>query len=159
MLNATTINKLNEMRLTAMADALREQIQKPEYANLTFEERIGLIIDVEWARRKNNQLARLIKKATFKSTTASVEDIEYHADRKLDPSFILKLSTCNYIHEKLNVIIMGASGAGKTYLSCALGMAACRNMLTTKYIRLPELLTELAIARGDGSYKKVIAQL
>ena len=157
MLNETTINKLNDMRLRSMADSLREQTNNPAMSSLSFEERIGLIVDTEWARRKNKLLDRLIKKAALKFPYACVEDIEYHADRQLDQAQILRLSTCNYIHEKHNVIIMGASGAGKTYMGCALGISACRNLFTTKYIRLPELLTDLAIAKGDGTYKKVVA--
>lgn len=158
MLNGTTINKLNDMRLRSMAESLREQMSNPSFASLSFEERFGLIVDTEWVRRKNKQLDRLIKKSTFKLPFACVEDVEYHADRRLDQAQILRLSTCNYIHEKHNVIIMGASGAGKTYLGCALGNSACRNQFTTRYIRLPELLTDLAIAKGDGTYKKVVAQ-
>lgn len=96
-----------------------------------------------------------MKRADFKQN-ACIEDIEYHTDRKLDKVQITRLSTCNYIYNKHNIIIMGASGSGKTYLSCAFGIQACRNYFTVKYIRLPELLTDLAIARGDGSYKKII---
>jgi DNA replication protein DnaC len=128
MLNETTINKLNDMRLRAMAESLREQMKSPSFAKLSFEERFGLIIDSEWSRRKNAQLDRLIKKATLKFPYACAEDIEYHADRHLDQSQILRLSTCNYLHEKHNIIIMGASGAGKTYMGCALGNASCRNL-------------------------------
>ena len=146
------------MRLRAMADSLREQMQNTSYATLSFEERLGLIIDAEWTRRKNNQLDRLIKKAALRFPHACVEDIEYHTDRQLDQAQILRLSTGNFIHEKHNVILMGASGAGKTFVGCALGIAACRQLFTTKYIRLPELLTDLAMARGEGTYKKVIAQ-
>ena len=158
MINEASIQKLHDMRLRVMADAFREQSKSPAFSKLSFEERFGLIVDAEWARRKNNHLSRLIHKATFKIPNACVENIEYHEDRRLDQSTILRLATCNYIHEKNNVIIMGASGAGKTYMGCAIGISACRNYLTTKYIRLPELLTDLAIARGEGTYKKVIAQ-
>lgn len=158
MLNKTTINKLNDMRLRSMADSLLEQMKTPSFATLSFEERFGLIIDAEWSRRKNKHLDRLIKKASLKFPHACVEDIEYHPDRQLDQAQILRLSTCNYIHDKHNVILMGASGAGKTYIGCALGISSCRNFFTTKYIRLPELLTDLAIARGDGSYKKIVDQ-
>jgi len=158
MLNETTISKLHDMRLRTMAESLRDQMKSPSFSTLSFEERFGLLVDAEWAKRKNKQLERLIRKATLKLPSACTEDIEYHADRRLDQAQILRLSTCSYIHEKHNVIIMGASGAGKTFLGCALGISACRNQFTTKYIRLPELLTDLAIARGDGSYKKVIAQ-
>lgn len=158
MLTNTTITKLNEMRLSAMAESLREQMRTPSYSSLSFEERFGLVVDSEWARRKTNQLNKLIKKATLRYPTACVEDIEYHADRRLEQSQILRLSAGNFIHEKLNIILMGASGAGKTFVGCALGNAACRKLYTTKYIRLPELLTDLAIARGEGTYKKVISQ-
>lgn len=158
MLNSATINKLNDMRLRTMAESLREQMHNPAMSTLSFEERFGFIVDSEWAKRKNRHLDRLIKKAGLKVSSACVEDIEYHPDRKLDQPLILRLSTCAYIHEQLNVIIMGASGAGKTYVGCALGIAACRNFFSTRYIRLPELLTDLAIARGDGSYKKLMAQ-
>lgn len=157
MLNETTINKLNDMRLRSMANSLKEQLSNPSMASLSFEERLGLIVDSEWARRKNNHLDKLIKRAVLRFPNACIEDIEYHSDRHLDQANIIRLSTCNYIHEKHNIIIMGASGAGKTYIGCALGIAACRNFFTTKYIRLPELLTDLAIARGEGTYKKVMA--
>lgn len=158
MLNQTTINKLNEMRLTSMAESFRQQLQDPSFEQLGFEERFGLMVDTEWARRKNNKLARLIRKAELHTTEACIEDIEYHADRKLDKIQITRLATCTYIQEKHNIIILGASGAGKTYLSCAFGIAACRNFYSVKYIRLPDLLNELAVARGEGIYQKVMKQ-
>lgn len=158
MVNETTISKLISMNLSLMAEHFREQLQTPSFHSLSFEDRLGLLVDAEWIRRKNNQLDKLIKTATLRYPNACVEDIEYHADRKLDPAQILRLSTVTFIHEKQNVILMGASGAGKTYIGCALGISACRQFLATKYIRLPELLTDLAVARGEGMYKKVIAQ-
>lgn len=158
MINETTIAKLNEMRLASMADSYREQLQDTSYQELSFEERFGLIVDLEWSRRKNNKLSRLIKKADFRFNQACVEDIEYHSDRKLDKSQITRLASCNYIQDKHNVIIMGASGNGKSYIACALGIAACRNYYTVKYVRLPDLLDELTVARGEGIFKKVIKQ-
>lgn len=158
MVNETTISKLHEMRLTAMADSYREQLRDNSFSVLSFEERFGLLVDLEWSRRKSNKLTLLIKRADLKFSNACVEDIEYHADRKLDKALIIRLSTCTYIQEKHNVIIMGSSGNGKTYISCALGIAACRNSFTTKYIRLPDLLDELAVARGEGIFKKVMKQ-
>jgi len=158
MLNEQTISKLDEMRLAAMARAFKDISSNPSYTEISFEERFGMIVDAQWTSRKNNQIARLFKKATFKFPSASIEDIEYHADRKLNKELILKLATCSYINEKHNVIVMGASGAGKTFISCALGASACRNLLSVKYVRLPELLADLAIARGEGAYKKVINQ-
>jgi len=158
MVNETTISKLNEMRLTSMAESFRQQLQDPSIHELCFEERFGLMVDTEWARRKNNKLNKLIRKADLYFNQACIEDIEYHADRKLDKAQITRLSTCTFIQEKHNIIILGASGAGKTYLSSAFGIAACRNFYTAKYIRLPDLLNELAVARGEGVYKKVMKQ-
>jgi DNA replication protein DnaC len=87
-----------------------------------------------------------------------MEDIEYYPDRKLDKVQLLRLATCNYIQEKHNIIVMGAAGNGKSYMGCAFGVAACRNYYTVKYIRLPDLLNELAVARGEGIYQKVMKQ-
>jgi DNA replication protein DnaC len=158
MLDQMTITKLHEMKLSAMAEAFRNQTQDQALAGLSFEERFGLIVDIEWAKRKNNRLTRLIRKAGFSDNNACIEDIEYTADRKLDKTQITTLATCNYIQEKHNIIILGAAGAGKSYLGCAFGVAACRNFLATKYVRLPELLNDLAVARGEGTYKQVIKE-
>jgi len=158
MINATTVNKLNEMRLTAMADSYRHQLEESSFESLSFEERFSLMVDTEWARRKNKRLTKLIRKADFQQSDACIENIEYHTDRKLDKAQIARLATCTYIQEKHNLIILGASGAGKSYISCAFGNAACRNFYTVKYIRLPDLLNDLAVARGEGIYKKVMKQ-
>ncbi|MFZ3372676.1 MAG: ATP-binding protein, partial [Desulfitobacteriaceae bacterium] len=158
MLNETTIGKLHEMRLPSMAESFRQQLLDQSFNGLCFEDRFGLMVDTEWARRKNNKLAKLIHKAELSFSEACIEDIEYHSDRKLDKMQITRLSTCSYIQEKHNIIILGASGAGKTYLSCAFGIAACRNFYTVKYIRLPDLLNDLAVARGEGIYQKVMKQ-
>jgi DNA replication protein DnaC len=158
MINSTTVNKLHDMRLSAMADAFEYQISDEKYRDLSFEERVGIIVDLEWARRKSNKLLLLIKRAEFRYPHASIEDIEYHTDRKLDQTQILRLSGCTFIEEKRNLIIMGASGNGKSYIACAFGIAACRNYYSVKYIRLPDLLDELAVARGEGIFKKVTKQ-
>lgn len=158
MINETTVSKLHELRLTSMVESYRKQLQDPAFKDLSFEERFGLMVDTEWARRKNNKLTKLIKKSDLHFNNACIEDIEYHADRKLDKAQITRLSTCAYIQEKHNIIVLGASGAGKTYISCAFGTAACRNFYTVKYIRLPDLLNELAVARGEGIYQKVMKQ-
>lgn len=113
-------------------------------------------MDMEWSRRKNNRLSSLIRKADFQQSNACIEDIEYHVDRKLDRTQILRLSTVAYIQDKLNIIIMVASGAGKTYLACALGTTACRNFYPVKYVLLPDLLNELAVARGEGIHQKIM---
>lgn len=158
MLNENTVTKLYEMHFSVMAQAFRDQMKNGNFAEMPFEERFGLLVDAEWATRKSNRMTRLIKKADYAITTASVEDIEYHPDRKLDKAQITRLATCNYVQEYHNIIILGATGSGKTYLSNALGIAASRNFYMVKYVRLPDLLSELAISRGDGTYRKVIKQ-
>lgn len=158
MLTENTVNKLYEMRLTAMAKTFKDQLTDPNISKMSFEDRFGLLVDQEWSSRKNNHLKRLIKQASFAESGACVEDIEYHADRNLDQAQIARLSTCNFITERHNVLLLGATGSGKTYIACALGMAAARSFLQVRYVRLPELLTELAIARGNGTYPRVIQQ-
>jgi DNA replication protein DnaC len=106
--------------------------------------RIQLLVDAEWTARKNNRLHRLIRSADYAINDACIENIEYHPDRKLDRTQIARL--------------LGATGTGKTYLACAFGMTASRNFYTVRYVRLPDLLAELAISRGDGTYRKVIKQ-
>ena len=155
MMNGATLNKLHDMRLSVMAEAYRQQLSDPAIATLEFEERFGLLVDAEWSRRKSNRLNKLIRKADLQHSSAAIENIEYHADRKLDKGQIARLAGCAYITEKHNIIILGASGSGKTYLSCAFGIAACRNFYTVKYVRLPDLLNEMAVARGEGIYQKV----
>ena len=158
MLDQMTISKLHDMKLSAMAEAFRNQIRDQASANLSFEERFGLIVDTEWTKRKNAHLARLFRNAGFSENDACIENIEYAADRKLDKAQIDNLATCNYIQEKHNIIILGAAGAGKSYLGCAFGAAACRKFYATKFIRLPELLNDLAVARGEGTYQQLIKE-
>ena len=158
MLNENTANKLHDMRLSIMASAFREQAMDNNFASMSFEERFGLLVDSEWTARKNNRLAKLIRSADYALPDACIENIEYHADRNLDKALITRLSSCNYIGECHNIIILGATGSGKTYLSNAFGMTASRNFYTVKYVRIPDLLAELAIARGEGRYQKVIKQ-
>lgn len=158
MLEQATIEKLHQIKLSAMAEAFRKQTQDQSLAGLSFEDRFGLIVDAEWSKRKNNHLTRLIRNAGLSDTSACIENIEYTADRKLDKTQLSTLATCNYIQERHNIIILGAAGAGKSYLGCAFGIAACRNFYGVKYIRLPELLNDLAVARGEGTFKKVIKE-
>ena len=158
MVIQTTIDKLHDMRLSTMAEAFESQCADPNtYGSLSFEDRFGLMVDKEWDKRKNTKLQKLIRSAGFRYPDACIEDSEYHADRKLDKAQILEFSTCRYISDDHHIILKGASGNGKTYIACALGMAACRNFIRTRYIRLPDLLNELTIAYGEGTFKKVIS--
>ena len=140
-----------------MADAFDDQLKNQEkYRDLSFEERFGLMVDAEWNKRQGNKLARYIKNAHFAIPYASVEGIEYYADRKLDKAEMRRLSTCQYIDSHNHIILEGASGNGKTFIACALGIAACRKLKTVRFIRMPELLDELNVAKGCGMFKKTV---
>jgi DNA replication protein DnaC len=158
MMNQETLRKLIEMKMGAMAEIYQQQSQNKDYKSMDFDDRFNLLVDYEYDRRKSNRLERLIKQATFSEPTAAIEDIEYHPDRNLDKNLILELATGNYIQNHHNIILMGASGNGKTWISNAFGVHACRQFYKVKYIRLPELLDELAIAKyeADGSFRKLI---
>ena len=158
MTNQSTIDKLIEMRLTAMADAFRIQMDDPAMKEVPFEDRFGMLVDVEYSNRKNNRLKRLIRQAEFEQPDASIAAIDYHSGRKLNKALINRLATCEYITEHRNLFITGATGSGKTYMACAFGMEACKQRYKTKYVRLPDMLLELDLARTDGSYKKVQAK-
>jgi DNA replication protein DnaC len=156
MLNEATITKLYELRLNIVAQKLREQSNDTSYLKMEFEDRLGLLVDAEWDYRRSNKLMRLIKAADYFYRDACVEDIKYHADRNLNKNVIERLALCRYIQENHNIILLGATGCGKTYLANALGVAANRNYYASKYIRLPSLLDELAIARGEGKFRQTI---
>ena len=158
MLTENTVTKLYEIKLSVMAQKFKDQLSDNTLSDLSFEDRVGLIVDAEWAARKTNRMTRLIKNADFSITGASIEDVDYRPGRNLDKSQILRLSTGNYILEAHNILLLGAAGAGKTYLACAFGIAACRNYYTVRYIRLPDLLTELAMARAENNFRDVIKQ-
>lgn len=112
-----------------------------------------MLVDAEWAARKSNRLIRLMKNAGYSLPRACVEDISFHPERKLDKGQILNLATRTYIEEAHNVLILGATGVGKTYLACAFGVTANRNYYSVKYVRLPDTLPEISIARGNGTYR------
>lgn len=156
MIRQVTLDKLHDMRLSAMADAFEAQCNDQSYDGFGFEDRFGMLVDKEWDKRKNSKLQKLIRTADFRYPNACMEDIEYHADRNLDKAQMLEFSTCRYISENHHIILKGASGNGKTYIACALGIAACRNFTKVRYIRLPDLLNELAVAHGEGTFEKVI---
>jgi len=156
MLNEDTKRKLIEMRMSTMASEFAAQLDNPEYGKLSFDERFGMLVDAEYLNRKNNRQQRLMRKAGFSYPGACVEDIDYRPDRDLNPELLLRLGTCNYIRENHNVIIQGATGSGKTYLACALGVAAVRQFYSVKYVRLPDLLSDLQAARMMGTFRSVV---
>ena len=156
MTNQNTIDKLIEMRLTTMADSFRLQIDDPAMKEVPFEDRFGMLVDVEYASRKNNRLKRLIRRAEFEQPGASIAAIDYHSGRKLNRELVSRLASCEYIAENRNIFITGATGSGKTYMACAFGMEACKQYYTVRYVRLPDLLLELQDARIKGTFVSVL---
>ena len=154
----STTDKLIEMRLTSMADAFTLQNADPNMKEVSFEDRFGMLVDIEYSNRKSNSLKRLIRNADFDQPEAHIADINYTSGRKLNRTLIDRLATCEYITEHRNLFITGATGSGKTYMACAFGMEACKQRFRTRYVRLPELLMDLEMARNDGTYKKVQAK-
>ena len=156
MNNASTIEQLRAMKFSSMAKEFESQLGNPgTYAQMGFEDRFGLLVDAEWNRRQANKLVRRIRDAHLDIPSATIDTVEYYADRKLDKAEITRYATCQYIDEEHHIIIKGATGSGKTFLGCALGNAACRKFKSVRYTRMPELLDELSIARAEGQFKKV----
>jgi len=148
---------MNDLHLGAMAKEFERQISDPACQSLSIEDRIAMMVDLQWHCRVDSRVNRALKKAKLGIPGACVEDILYNADRKLDKGLVTKLASCLYIADSRNICITGASGAGKTYVACAFGNAACRNTLSVAYVRLPELLNELAVARAENNYRAVIS--
>jgi len=159
MMLEPTLTKLHRMKLSEMIEALTEQNQSSLYSGLSFEERLGLIIDREMTARENRRLAKLLKGAKLRHSHACPEEIDFRAPRGLSRKVILSLMQNGWIREKQNVIITGPTGSGKTFIACALANSACRSGFSAYYIRLPRLLRELNIAQGDGSYGKLLSRL
>lgn len=157
MIKSPIIETLKVMRLSSMAQGLECQLADSAYNALGFEERLGLLVDAEWNQRQSTKLKRYLNSAKFAIPGASIEGIEYYEDRKLDKAEILRFSTCQYVDEGHHIILKGMSGNGKTYIACALGNAACRKFKTVRYIRMPELIEEFAIAKAEGSFKRTMA--
>jgi DNA replication protein DnaC len=158
MMTHPTREKLVEMRLFGMVKALDEQSEVADMAELTFEERLGLLVDREHLMRLERRTTRRLQSAKLKEQ-ACIEDVDYRYPRGLDKRLILELATCRWIHAKRNVIITGATGLGKTWLACALANKACREGFSTLYARVPRLVQEMLSARADGTYLKLLSRL
>lgn len=156
MLNNPTAEKLRDMKLKVMA----QMIAEPDHSlrELSFEERLGIMVEKEWLSRKNSRIKRLLIAAAL-GLNACIEDINYSADRKIDKNMIQTLSSCSFIEQKLNILISGKTGSGKTYLACAFGNRACRHGYSVKYYRIPELLLEIQDAKQENRYARFMAQL
>jgi DNA replication protein DnaC len=158
VLRQQTLEKMNAMRLAAMAKEFERQLGSPELAELSFEERVGMMADAEWTWREQRKLDRRLRLAKLRYA-ASLEDVDYKARRGLDRQVVLALATCSWVRDHHNVFIVGPTGIGKSYLACAFAERACRSGFSAYYVRAPRLLHDLSVARGDGSYGRLLAKL
>jgi DNA replication protein DnaC len=154
-----TLSILKELRLPVMEAEYRRQIELPASGELSFDERLSLLVDAEWRAKQNKKLLRLIKTACLREPMACLEELDYSASRKLDKSAIARLSDCRWIKDGKHMLITGPCGTGKTYLASAFGNAACRLGFSVRSYRVSRLLVELQIGRGDGSWNKLLAEL
>jgi DNA replication protein DnaC len=148
---------MNAMKLSAMAEAFQQHLGSAEYAKLSFEERLGLLVDTEWTAREQRKLGSRLRAAKPRYR-ASFEDIDFKHPRGLDRQQVLGLGSCNWIQDRHNLILTGPTGIGKSYLVSAFVERACRRGFTARYIRMPRLLHELAVGRGDGSFIRLLAR-
>lgn len=158
MLTEPTMDKLRGLRLEALAAAWAEQQKTPEIQKLSFDERLGLLVDAECLHRENKRLGRLLKDAKLRIAGACVEDIDYPPRRELEKTTIRQLATCRWVEEHQTIAITGMTGTGKTYVACALAQQACRKGYRVLYRRATRLNDELALARADGSYAVLLAR-
>jgi DNA replication protein DnaC len=155
MLYQPLVNKLHELRLEGMAKALQEQLESAKYDDLSFQDRLGLLIDREMTSRDNKRLQLRLKKAKLRYN-ASVEDIDFRITRGLDKQLVLTLSSCRWIRDHHNCIIIGPTGVGKSYIACALANKACREGYDAQYVRISKLFEEFVIAKADGRFRKLL---
>jgi DNA replication protein DnaC len=156
MLNNPTVEKLKDLKLKVMAQMLSDPDNS--LRELSFEERLGIMVENEWLAKKNSRIKRLLNNASL-GLNACIEDIDYSVDRTIDKKTIQKLSSCSFIEQKLNIVISGKTGCGKTYIACAFGNSACRHGYTVKYFRIPELLLEIQDAKNENRYAKFMTGL
>lgn len=158
MMTQQTLDMLYDMKLTAMAEGFSEQLGQPDLTELSFEDRFAMLVDRQWNFKENRRMDRLLKTAKLKDS-ACIENIDFKTPRSLDKSLIVRLSAADWIKKSQNVIIVGPTGVGKTYLACAIANSACRKGYPALYKRAPRLYLEVAIARADGSYPKLMTKL
>jgi DNA replication protein DnaC len=157
-LTQATIDKMHAMKMASLAETFERQIRSPELAHLSFEERVGMMIDAEYDAREQRRLTRRLQWARLRHQ-ASLEDVDWRAPRGLDRQVVLSLGRCAWIRERQNLLLTGPTGVGKSWLACALAERACRSGHSAYYVRAPRLHHDLAVARGDGSYGRLLARL
>lgn len=158
MLLNPTLEKLQTLKLSGMYEALNEQLNSPDIEQMSFDERLGLMVDREMTVRDNRRLKTRLKNARLRQH-ACMEDIDFRHPRGLKREQFQQLLGSGWIKDHQNVIITGPTGVGKTWLACALAQKACRDGYTVQYQRLPRLLQDLSLARADGRYLKIMTTL
>jgi len=158
MFNQALLDKLIQLRLPAFRTGLLEQQTNSKYAELSFEERLAILVDLECTRRHSNRIQRLVKAAEF-PLPAAVEDLDLTPTRGLERQLVLELAQCAWVQNHLNLLVLGPTGSGKTYVACALAMSACRNRFSVRYFRTSRLLHRLTMARQDNSYHTLLHSL
>jgi DNA replication protein DnaC len=158
MLTQQTIEKLITMKLSAMAQAFADQMQRPDMAELSFEERFGLMVDIQATAMENRRMQNRLKAAKLR-LSAAIEDLDLRQGRGLDRAMVMSLAQNQWVKNHHNILVTGPTGAGKSYLACALAHKACRDGHTVLYQRVPRLLHDIAVARLDGRYHKLIAPI
>jgi DNA replication protein DnaC len=158
MLTNPTIEKLQALRLMAMAEAFDQQRSSSQYAELSFDDRLGLLVDTEWTARERRRLSQRLRHAKLRYP-ASLEDVDFSTPRGLNREAVLSLGTGAWIRDHHNLLITGPTGIGKSWLASAFVQSACRHGFSATYVRAPRLLHELAVSRGDGSYARLLTKL
>lgn len=157
MLSHPTLEQLNNLRLSGMVQALQEQWEIEDIDEMTFEERLGLLVEREAVVRESRRLQTRLRKAKLRQKNACIEDIDFRHPRGLDRSLMAKLSDCQWVRKHQNLIITGPTGVGKSYLACAFAQKACREGYSALYLRISRLFEELSLAKGDGRYVKILS--
>lgn len=158
MLYQQTIESLHKLKLSGMINALKEQQQNRQFKEMSFEDRFGMLVDKELNEQENRRLDIRLRQAKLRQT-AAIEDVDFRTARGLDKSLILELATCDWLREHQNVLIIGPTGIGKSFLACALAHKACREGFTVQYYRTSRLFSELAVSRADGRYLRLLKSL
>jgi DNA replication protein DnaC len=158
VLTQATIDKMHVMKMTSLAEAFDRIIRSPELAELSFEDRVGMMVDAEHDAREQRKLTRRLRWARLRHQ-ASIEDVDWHSPRGLDRQVVLSLGRCEWIREHHNLLITGPTGVGKSWLACAFAERACRSGHSAYYARAPRLHHDLTVARADGSYGRMLARL
>ena len=153
-----TTSRLRELKLSAMAENFERQCEQPKLHEMSFDDRLALLVEAEWVERDTRKLKRLLRVAGLPET-AALEDVDYRATRGLDKAQIAALSACTWVRKQQNVAILGPTGVGKTWLACAFASQACRQRLQVAFYRASDLFAEIGVAAHDGSLPKLKLQL